>query len=119
MSPESFEAANVAQTEEAKLRLQKLIERMDAARESATDLQRGIAEPQAAKYETVLYELLRRTDTNPKIANALNELLTRLEYSAAYGESDQPMPESRVESLTTAIKDAAERIGDPEHRRAT
>jgi len=117
MAHESLEAANAAQAEEAKEKFQKLIERRDAARESATDLQRGVAEPQATRYETTLYRLMKRTDTNPEIVNALNELLARLAYSAEYGESDSPMPKSRVESLTTAIKKATELIGDPDHRR--
>ena len=91
-------------------RLQALLFNRDQMRESAEPLARGVAEPQAAKYEMTMYRLLQRTNNNPEIANAFNKLLRALDISSRFGNSDEPMPKGHINSLTEVIKEATERI---------
>lgn len=96
----------------AEARKQELLMRRDAARESATETQQQVSEIQSAKYETMLLNMMQRTNTNPEIVNALNDLVQSLDSASHFGESDNPMPDGHLQVLAEAIHAATKSIQD-------
>jgi CII-binding regulator of phage lambda lysogenization HflD len=95
-------------------RKQQLLMQRDGMRENASELESAVTEIQVAKYEIALRRLMQRTDNNPEIVNALNQLLSRLDNQSHFGISDEKMPPTHVTELAQAILDSAELIAHTE-----
>jgi hypothetical protein len=96
---ESGESIKKQSWEEKKLE-NPVIKQRDEARKRASDLQRSVAEVQAARYETSLYRLMERSGNNPELVNVLNNFTRILDRNSGVGVSDQPFTREQVEKLT-------------------
>ncbi len=79
-------------------------------RSQASEVERKTGDIQATKYETALLRLLRRTNDNPKIANALNAFVDALEAKSTYGASDKPLTTACEQELGDFLTKAAEEL---------
>ena len=82
----------------------------DQRRQGATELQRGVAEVQAARYESILYRLMSRTGNNETLINAMAEFIGELERRSAFGQNDKPLDKNSAEKLTKFFQDKAEEL---------
>ncbi|OGF64343.1 hypothetical protein A2661_02415 [Candidatus Giovannonibacteria bacterium RIFCSPHIGHO2_01_FULL_45_24] len=92
------------------------LETRDKYKESASELQKNTAEVQAAKYETILYRLMKRSGDNTDLVNALNEFLGALEHQSMFGNEDDPLSQKRVEELAKFVKEKAEELRPDQER---
>ncbi len=96
-------------------RLARLAARRDLSAAHASELAKGIAQPQAIRFQTIVLELMQRSDDQPAIVEALVELLRSLEHCAAFGASEKPLTKGRVEMIANAIYKAAEDLSPRNH----
>jgi len=89
---------------------QLIEERRDRERAFAEEGAKKVADIQTAKYEAALLRLLRRTDANPRIANALNAFIDALEAKSHFGASDKPLNGAKAEELGTFLAESAEKL---------
>lgn len=94
-----------------------IIDTRDRYREAASELQRGVAEPQAAKYETTLYRLLERTGNDPELVNAMNEFLGAVDLKSIFGESDKPLPKAELAHITKFFQEKTKELSSPDWNR--
>ncbi|MGB7958028.1 MAG: hypothetical protein WCF77_04295 [Minisyncoccia bacterium] len=86
------------------------LEMRDKSRNGASELQKGIAEVQSAKYETTLYRLMERSGDSPELVNALNDFLRELDIQSVQGRSDESLTSVRAEALAHCLKESAEKL---------
>ena len=94
-----------------------LLKTRDICKTHASELQKGVAEVQSAKYETVLYRLMQRTGDDPDVVNALNAFVDGLELQSIFCQSEDPLPGEKKEKLVEFLRTNAESLNfgmDPE-----
>ena len=74
----------------------------DLERGDATDLERGVSELQAARYETSLLRLMKRTGDNSQLINAMSDFLGGLDNLTFRGDGVSHLPANAevVQKLT-------------------
>ena len=75
----------------------------DKLREEATPLQRNTAETQAAHYEAILLNLMKRTGDDVDLVNSLNGFIGALDNKAAFGHSEEQIPKPAQQRLTQTL----------------
>jgi hypothetical protein len=90
-----------------------IIRRRNEVRNRATDLQRGVAEVQAARYETTLYRLMERSGNNPELLNALNNFTRVLDNRSFYGVSDELLAPNQIKRLSKFIEEKTKEMESP------
>ena len=83
---------------------QGMLDRRDQARERANELERDIGEAQGAHYETIVYRLMRRTDDDPELVNALNDYLSALDIESWFGNPEEPMVPGKQREIIDRLK---------------
>lgn len=66
---------------------------------TASELQRGVAEKQAARWETALLILMRRTGDDVSLVNAMNGFLGALEHRSVLGDRSVSLSDSDKRAL--------------------
>ena len=87
-----------------------VINERDKARNRASDLQRRAAEIQAARYETTLYRLMKRSSNDRDLINVLNNFTRVLDSHSFYGVEDQPLLPTEVKRLTQFFEEKTEEL---------
>lgn len=67
---------------------------------SATELQRGVAEVQGARYENALLQIMERSGDDTGLVNAMNEFTIALDRRVNFGSPDQLLHPRQIEDLT-------------------
>lgn len=88
------------------------MEYLEALREQATPLQKEVAEGQSVKYETMLLNLMRKTEgrggenANVELINRLNRFIDTM---ISYGnEEDKPLEYEIISRLTNSLEKTSE-----------
>lgn len=82
----------------------------DAERKQATDLEKGVADAQVARYETSLLRLMRRTKDNPELVNALKHFIEAMEHRSIYGNLDEQLSANGVTALVEFFNKSADEL---------
>lgn len=88
----------------------QILESRDIQKGGASELQKSVAEIQAAKYETTLYRLMDRTKDNPELVNNLNALLDGLDHQSRFGNSSESIGPARQEDLSKFLGEVAKAL---------
>ncbi|MBI2049943.1 MAG: hypothetical protein HYT35_00600 [Candidatus Staskawiczbacteria bacterium] len=105
----SFENEPVSKSQEQENK-KNILEYRDSYKEHATELQKEVAEVQAAKLETTLYKLMSRTGNNHELVNNLNWLLDSLDHQATFGDPSKPLHEARQKNLISFLEETAKAL---------
>jgi hypothetical protein len=73
---------------------------LDSLRETTPEAERGVAERQAEQYERALLRLMRRTDSNPELVNAMRDFVAALEWHSTHDDETEQLTPDRLERLT-------------------
>lgn len=110
--PEQNEGYQPNEENQGDARREGILEIRDRYKEAATDTQKGVAESQAARYETILYRLMNRTDTNVELVNAMKKFIDTLEHASMMGTEDKKFHPKEIEELTSFFTQEAEHINE-------
>jgi len=106
----SFEENSELESESQGKKENIYIKNRDLSKEHATELQKEVAEIQAAKLEATLYKLMSRTENNPDLVNSLNKFLDSLDHQSRFGDSGKPLGKGRQQDLVAFLEDAADAL---------
>ena len=107
MNPENRPQESSPPTEDWQKRHDEFINKK---RESATELQRDVAQKQAEMLELALYNIMQRTGNNPDIVNGLRDFIRELDIKGAYGASDKLLAPNLQEKLADFLRETVERL---------
>ena len=77
---------------------------------AASEVGRGVAEAQAARYGTAVANIMRRSNDNPEVIKVLLDLLAQLEHTAALGTKTMPLNPGQISMFVEAMKSATTAI---------
>lgn len=87
-----------------------LLER-DSLKNEASEIERNVAEIQTARYESALLRLMKKTDDNTELVNAMKEFIGRLEHRSMITAENKLSPDSTAR-LVKFFEESSEKLDD-------